>query len=331
MMNVSSSTTRPLELPQMVGRNRSRLSYTILAVAPLIAAVGLWVGTPLLVTLSFAALWAMFAIGFDIFSGYTDRINMGYAMFPGIAGYTSAILSVKFGIAPWLSAPAGVLMAVFLAALLGAMTLRIQGTYFALATAIVPMAFYQLVHIFDRFFGGEEGIYGVPAFFEDQTRDFMLICSFLFVVGGGALWYVNSKAGIALRAIKGGELTAKALGVDTFRHLMVAFLISALIGGVAGACFAHFQMFIGPEIFFIVATLQIVTFAQVGGPGTIVGPMIGAILLTLVNENLREIAEIRLLAYFVGLVFLLRFFPDGLIVPLLKQIGQTFRRSKEKK
>jgi len=306
-------------------RARSLIPYGVLALAPIMAVAGLIAGAPLLVTFAFAALWAMFAIGFDLFSGYSGRVNMGYAMFPGIAGYTSAVLSVKYGITPWLSAPAGVIMAVVLAALLGLLTLRIQGKYFALTTAIVPMGFYQLVHVFDRFFGGEEGIYGVPALFKEPTHDFLLICASLLVTGACALWYVRSKAGLALRAIKGGELTAKSLGVDVFRHLMVAFMLSALIGGLAGALFAHFQMFIGSEIFFIVATLQIVTFAQVGGPGTIVGPMLGAILLTMLNENLRDIAEVRLLVYFAGLVLLLRFFPDGLIVPLLGRVGRVLR------
>jgi branched-chain amino acid transport system permease protein len=277
-------------------------------------------------TLVFACIWAMYAVGYDLFSGYSGRVNLGYAMFPGTAGYTTGILSAKLGLPALVSVPCGVLAAVLLALLVGALTLRIQGIYFSLATAIVPLSLYQLTHVLGRFLGGEEGISGVPPFFIEPRYDLLVILALLGICVGFALWFTSSKAGLVLRAIKGSDLTSQALGIDRFRFLLVGFLLSAAFGGLGGAYAAHFQMFVGPELLFIITTLQVITFTIVGGPATIVGPMVGAFALVILNEYLRNWTDVRLFAYFVVLVLLLRFSPDGLIVPAARALRRVIAR-----
>jgi len=300
--------------------------YGPLLLLPGLALVG-WLGSqPLTITLIYGAIWATYAVGYDMFSGFSGRVNLGYAMFPAAAAYTSAALSARLGVPVWASVPAGVGVALLLAAAVGALTLRIKGIYFALSTSIVPLALFQLTHVFGKFFGGEEGIWGVPAFFSDPRYDLLAVLAILALSMAFSLWYVNSKAGLVLRAIQGGDLTAQALGVDTFRFLFVSLLVSAAIGGLAGAYLAHFQMLVAPEILHIITTLQIITFTQVGGPGTIVGPAIGSFLLVILNENLRLWTDLRLFAYFAVLVFLLRFSPEGLLVPAARAMRRLVRR-----
>jgi len=313
------------------GPVRTMLSrYWIVLTLPVIGLLGWFGGQPVTITLIFAAIWAMFAVGYDLFSGYSGRINLGYAMFPGVAAYMSAALSVKFGWSLWLSIPTALLSVVLLALLIGVLTLRIRGIYFAVSTSIVPLALFQLTHIFGKFFGGEEGIWGVPPFFSAPRYDLVAVLGLLAVTLGFALWFVNSKTGLELRAIRGGDLTAQALGIDTFRFLLFGFVVSAVIGGIGGVYFGHFQMFVGPDLLFIVTTLQIITFSQVGGPATIVGPAIGSFALVILNEYLRAWSDVRLFAYFVVLVLLLRFAPDGVIVPaagaLRRMLGRVFAR-----
>ena len=301
--------------------------FLILLLLPVIGVVGWYGGQIATFTLIFGAIWAMLAVGYDVFSGYSGRVNLGYAMFPGVSAYVTATLSVKLGWPVYVSVPLGVLGAVALAALLGVVALRIKGIYFALSTSIVPLALFQITHIFGDFFGGEEGIWGVPAFFLDPRMDLLVVLALFGATLAFALWFTGTKPGLALRAIKGGDLTAQALGVDVFRFLFAGFLISAAIGGAAGAYLAHFQMLISPEILFIITTLQVITFVQVGGPATIVGPAIGGFLLVIFNEYLREWSDWRLFLYFVALVLLLRFAPNGLIVPLARAARRALRRA----
>ena len=294
--------------------------YAPLLLLPVVAVVGLVGSQPWTMTLVFACIWAMYAVGYDLFSGYSGRVNLGYAMFPGVAGYVTALLSTRLGFPTLLSVPCGILAAVLLALVVGTLTLRIQGIYFSLATAIVPLSFFQLTHVLGRALGGEEGIWGVPPFFLDPRLDLLVVVVLLGACVAFALWFTSSKAGLVLRAIKGSDLTSQALGIDRFRFLLVGFLISAAFGGLGGAYGAHFQMFVGPELLFIITTLQVITFTIVGGPATIVGPMVGAFALVILNESLRNWTEVRLFAYFVVLVLLLRFSPDGLIVPAARAL-----------
>jgi branched-chain amino acid transport system permease protein len=300
--------------------------YGPLVFLPFLAAAGWFGSQPLTITLLYGATWATFAVGYDMFSGFSGRVNLGYAMFPGIAAYTSAALSVRLGVPVWVSLPTGVAVALLLAAVVGALTLRIKGIYFALSTSIVPLALFQLTHVFGKFFGGEEGIWGVPALFSDPRYDLLAVLAILGLAMAFSLWYVHSKAGLVLRAIQGGELTAQALGVDTFRFLFVSLLVSAAIGGLAGGYLAHFQMLVAPEILQIITTLQIITFTQVGGPGTIIGPAVGSFVLVILNENLRAWTELRLFAYFAVLVLLLRFSPQGLLVPAARAVRRMLQR-----
>lgn len=300
--------------------------YWALPLLPVVALIGWYGGQPVTITLLYGATWATYTVGYDMFSGFSGRVNLGYAMFPATAAYTSAVLSVRFKLSPLLSMPAGIVAALLLAAAVGSLTLRIRGIYFALSTSIVPLALFQLTHVFGKFFGGEEGIWGVPPIFTDPRYDLLAMLVVLGCSMAFALWYVHSKAGLVLRAIQGGELTAQALGLNTFRFLLASLLVSAAIGAMAGAYLAHFQMLVAPDILHIITTLQIITFTQIGGPGTIVGPVLGSFLLIVLNENLRAWTELRLFAYFATLVLLLRFSPDGLLVPAARAAARLLRR-----
>ena len=308
------------------GGNVLRQYWPVLLV-PVIGLIGWFGSQPVTITLLYGATWATYAVGYDMFSGFSGRVNLGYAMFPATAAYVTAALSARFKLSPFISMPAGIAAAVLLAVLVGALTLRITGIYFALSTSIIPLALFQLTHVFGKFLGGEEGIWGVPPIFTDPRLDLVVV---LLILGASmcfALWYVRSKAGLVLRAIQGGELTAQALGLNTFRFLFVSLLASSVIGATAGAYLAHFQMLVAPEILHIITTLQIITFAQIGGPGTIIGPVLGSFLLVNLNEYLRAWTDLRLFVYFATLVLLLRFSPDGVLVPIARAIRRLFRRT----
>ena len=323
---MAGSASRDTSPPRV---NEARQYLPLLAL-PVLGLLGWFGGQPLTITLIYGTTWAAYAVGYDMFSGFSGRVNLGYAMFPATAAYATAVLSARFNWPVALSLPAGIAAALLLAALVGALTLRIKGIYFALSTSIVPLALFQITHVFGKFFGGEEGIWGVPPVFSDPRYDLLVLLGLLGISVAFSLWYVRSKAGLVLRAIQGSDLTAQALGVDTFRFLFVSLLCSAAIGGAAGAYLTHFQMLVAPEILQIVTTLQIITFAQIGGPGTILGPAVGGLLLVFLNEQMRAWADLRLFAYFVVLVVLLRFSPEGLLAPAARGLARLLRGGRER-
>ena len=323
---MAGSASRDTSPPRV---NEARQYLPLLAL-PVLGLLGWFGGQPLTITLIYGTTWAAYAVGYDMFSGFSGRVNLGYAMFPATAAYATAVLSARFNWPVALSLPAGIGAALLLAALVGALTLRIKGIYFALSTSIVPLALFQITHVFGRFFGGEEGIWGVPPVFSDPRYDLLVLLGLLGISVAFSLWYVRSKAGLVLRAIQGSDLTAQALGVDTFRFLFVSLLCSAAIGGAAGAYLTHFQMLVAPEILQIVTTLQIITFAQIGGPGTILGPAVGGLVLVFLNEQMRAWADLRLFAYFVVLVVLLRFSPEGLLAPAARGLARLLRGGRER-
>ncbi|HEY8487202.1 MAG TPA: branched-chain amino acid ABC transporter ATP-binding protein/permease [Limnochordales bacterium] len=299
--------------PSRPASSRLRYLAALLVLIPALAGAG---GDPhLLTTLTYASVWAVYGVGYDMFSGYSGRVNLGYAMFPGLAAYVAAILNARLGWTPVAAMLGGVVASGLLALLVGALTLRIRGIYFALATSIVPLALGQLTRIFARSIGGEEGIWGITPLWSDSRYDLWTALALLAAAYLFAAWYTSSKAGLVLRAIQGREDAAQAVGQNTHRVLLVSFLISAVMGAGAGAYIPHFQMTISPEVLDIGATLQVITFTQVGGPGTLVGPAVGAFGLVLLNEYLREFVEVRLFAYFLALVLLLRFAPRGVLAP----------------
>jgi branched-chain amino acid transport system permease protein len=315
----------PIEPDGAGGRASVLQQYWPVLLVPIVGLIGWFGSQPVTITLLYGATWATYAVGYDMFSGFSGRVNLGYAMFPATAAYVTAVLSARLDVSPALSIPAGIAGAILLAVVVGALTLRITGIYFALSTSIIPLALFQLTHVFGKFLGGEEGIWGVPPIFTDPRFDLLIVLLILGVSMSFALWYVRSKAGLVLRAIQGGELTAQALGLDTFRFLFVSLLLSSAIGATAGAYLAHFQMLVAPEILHIITTLQIITFVQIGGPGTIIGPVLGSFLLVHLNEYLRAWTDLRLFVYFAALVLLLRFSPDGILVPFGRAIQRLIK------
>lgn len=304
----------------MIGRRlkalvRRRYGIMLFGTAVL-ALLTLWGDPRLLTTLTYAAVWALYCLGYDLFSGYSGRVNLGYALFPGSAAYTTALLNVKLGVSPYAGMIAGVLVAVTWALAIGVLTLRIRGIYFALSTAIAPLVLFQLAMIFWDLTGGEEGLFAVEPLFLELPVNFLVSLVLLAVIGSFCIWLTDSKTGLVLRAIQGSEMATQAAGKRTFKYLLATFVVSAVIGGLAGGFLAHFQMYIGPEVFQIETTLQIITFALLGGSGTLIGPFVAAFLLMMVNEYLRLVGDIRLLLYFIILVLILRFSPRGIIVPL---------------
>ena len=261
------------------------------------------------------------AVSLNLVNGYTGQFSLGHAGFMSVGAYLSAAVTMLLG--PKLLGPdggalwqqnslffvalvTGGLSAAFAGLLVGLPSLRLKGDYLA----IVTLGFGEIIRvIFQNFepLGGALGLNGIPAY----TTAF-------WVLAGGALTIftvhclVHSTYGRGFLATKDDEIAAEAIGLNTTRYKIVAFVIGAFFAGVAGGLYGHFKQTISPGGFDFNRSIEIVVMVILGGMGNTVGVILAAILLTLLPEVLRPVAEYRMILYSFLLIVLMLARPQGL-------------------
>jgi branched-chain amino acid transport system permease protein len=257
--------------------------------------------------------YVILACSWDLLSGFTGNINFGHAFFIGGAGFAGALLNLHLGWQPWLTLPMGGLIAALCGLLVGTFTLRLKGPYFAAVTFCFGTLLYKWVMVSSKTFGGEEGLSGIAGLMETPLGNYY--CSAILMLAAIFFLYFISKSsfGLILRSIGENETASEGSGINTTFYKVVAFMISAAMAGVAGAMYGHAQMHVGPEMAHDSLSSLVLIMAVVGGMGSIIGPIIGAYLLTLVNESLRFMGELRLLIYSSAVVAVILFAPKGLL------------------
>jgi len=266
--------------------------------------------------------YVILACSWDLLSGFTGNINFGHAFFLASSGYLGAVLNIHLGWPPWLTLPAGGLVAGLWGMLIGLVTLRLKGPYFASVTFCFGALLYKWFMISSKFLGGEEGLSGVSPLTDSPFGNYYFSALFMLAVIFLLYLITKSSFGLILRSIGENEIASEGSGINTTFYKVVAFSISAAIAGMAGTMYAHMQMHVGPEMAHDSLSSLILMMAVVGGMGSIIGPVIGAYLLSLVNESLRFLGEMRLLIYSGAVVLVVFFAPKG----LLEIFTSLFRR-----
>ena len=230
-------------------------------------------------------MWIALAQSWNLISGLTGYVSFGHVAFFGMGAYTTAILVAKAGW-PWLlAAGAGGVMAMVLAVVIGWPCLRLKGPYFAIAMLGLNEVLRVAVSYFEGLTGGGSGL-SMPSL-DASVRIYYVMGA--VAVGVTALTWriVTSRFGLRLMTIREDEVAAEAMGIDTFRYKLYAFLLSAVGPGVVGGLAARDQGYIEPiSVFPLVTTITMIVMVLFGGKGTIWGPVLGAVLLFLVQEVL---------------------------------------------
>ena len=265
--------------------------------------------------LTMTCFFAMFAASWDLLAGYTGQVNFGHALFFGAGAYTSALMSLKLGLSPWLTVWAGAAVAMLFGFVVGYLCLRLRGSYLSLATLAFPLIALGLLFAFPDFSGGELGVSGLPRLAVTPVANYYIaLIATLAVVFG--LWLLaDSKFGIVLHAIRDDELACRASGINTPRYKMAVFAISAAAAGLAGALFAHYLRVAGPSTLETALSFQVVIWGIFGGVATIYGPVAAVFLLYPMTEwlgSFRAFGELRLLIFAVIVLLVLLFMPRGL-------------------
>ncbi|VTU27604.1 leucine/isoleucine/valine transporter permease subunit [Variovorax sp. PBS-H4] len=254
----------------------------------------------------------------NMIMGWAGQVSLAHAAFYGLGAYVSGVLNTKYGISPWLGSLAAILMVAVAAGFIGLTTLRLRGPYLSMGTlgfsGILSVLFVELVPLT----GGPNGLAGIAPYalfgweLDTPARFFWLAWAVSAVLMWLLLNLFASVPGRALRAIAGSEIGANTLGVDTFAYKVVAFSLSAAMAGLAGALYAHFNLFVSPETFGFAASVLLVVMVALGGAGRYWGPFFGAAIFTVVPELLRQFQDVELLVFGICMICVLLYFPGGI-------------------
>jgi len=266
------------------------------------------------------------AVSLNLINGFTGQFSLGHAGFMAIGAYSSAVLTTNYGdkLLPlvggqtWILFPIALCVGGIIAALAGLVvgvpSLRLKGDYLA----IVTLGFGEIIRVILQNIeavGGARGMIGIP----DYTNLFWTFG--LAAVTVYVVWaLVHSTYGRGFIAVSDDEVAAEAMGINTTRYKIIAFVVGAFFAGAAGGIYAHFKQYIAPVGFDFNKSIEIVVMVILGGMGKNAGVIIAAVLLTVITEPLRQFGEYRIILYALLIIGLMIARPQGLFTwPMWKR------------
>ncbi|MBK5913100.1 ABC transporter permease subunit [Rhodocyclus purpureus] len=251
--------------------------------------------------LNYIGLAAMVALGLVLLTGVGGLTSFGQAAFVGVGAYTTAVLTtsanlpgwIAWASSPWLALLVGLALTALIAVILGSLTLRLSGHYLPLGTIAWGISLYFMFGAMESL-GGHSGLSGIPpisvfGWTLDEGREiFYLIWAFLLLAVLTTQNLLDSREGRAIRALKGGQVMAESMGVDTSRARMIIFVIAALHAATSGWLFAHLQRFVNPTPFGVHVGIEYLFMAVVGGAGQVWGAIAGAGVITILKQWLQD-------------------------------------------
>lgn len=257
-------------------------------------------------------IFILFAVSLNISVGLMGQLNLGHAGFIAIGAYTGALISKSMstsGIPEFLilliASLAGGVMAAIFGALLGASTLRLRGDYLAIITLAFGEVIKYIIQNLD-FLGGAAGLKNIPTITKFSITFIIVIASIVIMT-----MIMTSRKGREILSIRENEIAAENIGININKAKLYGFALSAFFGGVGGSLFAHNLGILTPSKFGFMFSIEILVMVVFGGLGSITGSVIAATGLTLLNERLRDVSQLRYLVYAIILIVLMIFRPEG--------------------
>ena len=271
-------------------------------------------------------MWGAAATAWNIVGGYAGQFSLGHAAFFGIGAYTSSLLFIASGFSPWLGMLAGGALAAIFALIIGYLSIRLRGPFFTLATIALAEVLQILAIYWRDLTGGGSGVLipfrpGLAAFMFESKRTYAYVgLGFLLAVLAVAYAIERSRLGYYLVAIREEEEAARALGVPVLRMKLVAIIVSAFFTSLVGTFYAQYTLWLEPPYAFsLELSIQFALMVIIGGLGTWVGPLLGAVLITPLNVFLRAwfgaaASGLYLVFYGIILVVVVLFMRQGIAV-----------------
>ncbi|MEO8155713.1 MAG: branched-chain amino acid ABC transporter ATP-binding protein/permease [Rhizobacter sp.] len=291
----------------------------IMAALPLLPVPEFWITQA-----NYIGLYGLVAIGLVLLTGVAGLTSFGQAAFVGMGAYTAAYLATAHGMSPWLTVWIGLAITGVFALVLGFITLRMSGHYLPLATIAWGLSLYYMLGNIDAL-GKYDGLLGIPAinFFGIELKSgrsfYYLLWVIVMLAAIASIHLLDSRVGRALRAVKGGTTMAEAMGVDTFRVKVTAFVLAALLASISGWLFAHFQRTVNPSPFGLRMGIEYLFMAVLGGVGHVWGAIVGAGVVKILEDQLQvwlprlmgSSGNYEVIVFGIVLVLVLQYARDG--------------------
>ena len=283
-----------------------------------------------------ALMYVVLGLGLNIVVGLAGLLDLGYVAFYAVGAYTYALLNFHYHLGFWLALPIGGLLAATFGILLGFPVLRLRGDYLA----IVTLGFGEIIRLvlenWGEFSQGPSGISNIPRpglfgvhLSLDNAINYIYYIMIAFVIV--TIFIVNrlqdSRLGRAWIALREDEIACQAMGIDKRKTKLTAFALGAFWAGIVGVVFAAKTTFINPASFTFLESAIILSIVVLGGMGSIIGVILGALILILLPEYLRALSEYRMFAFGVILVLMMVFRPQGLIANVRRTY--TFKKNEK--
>jgi branched-chain amino acid transport system permease protein len=296
-------------------------------------AAPLFLGKYTVFLLSLLAIYALVALGLNLLMGYTGQIAAGHAGFLALGAYFTAIIGENL---QWMPCPVTLLLAgIFTGAvgfLLGIPILRLKGFYIAMATIAFGVVVSEVILQWSSLTGGDDG-FSVPTahiggfVFDSDYKLYYLIVPITLIMTLLAKNLVNGYIGRAFIALRESEIAAQTIGIDLAMYKTIAFAISAFYTGVAGGLFAYLITYLSPDAFTIELSVDFVAMIVIGGMGSILGSIIGAVILTGMQQVLAGLLDLQVLIFGISLIVFMIFMPKG-ITGMIYDLKDKYLKSK---
>lgn len=302
-----------------IERLEGRPGWTLLLIAGLV--FPFFVGNEYhLTVMTTAYLFAIATLGLNLITGYTGQFNLAHSGFVAIGAYTVGILTVDHGVPFWIAFVLSGFVSAFIGFFVGLVSLRLKGHYFSIFTLCVGYIIFLVIEKWESLTHGTIGLIGIPVppgigplQFDSPLALYYLVFFFLVLATFVMHRIVSSLLGRTFVAIRNGEDLAEALGINLMRNKLLAFVLSVFYAGMAGGLYAGFVRFLGPGLAAAENTFDLTMYMLVGGLGTLLGPLLGAITIPWLSQYLQFLQEYRFLVFGPLLVLLVIFVPHGIV------------------
>jgi branched-chain amino acid transport system permease protein len=269
--------------------------------------------------LTLGYIWAIATYGLNIILGFTGQLSLAHAGFFGIGAYTVGLLNTGPGLSFWVGLPAAVVLTSMAGYAVGSLCLRSKGHYFAIFTLAVGIIIHLVIQKWESLTHGHIGVIGIsgpmalgPLEVGSSLARCYIVLACLVLSIAVSVRILHSSFGRTLIAVRESEALAASVGIDVMRTKRTAFTLSAAFAGLAGALYAGFIGYLGPEVASVEVTFSTLLYLMVGGLGSISGPLTGTFIVYGLSQVLQLLQDYQMIVFGAALVLLIIFLPGGL-------------------